>query len=60
MLGCLQHLLKGDKDEGGEGKTRKRRGRKHLFTLMILMSSDSEIRLVFFRLSAEAGVKAPL
>lgn len=45
--------------EEKEGR-RKRRGRKHLFTLMILMSSDSEICLVFFRLSAEAGVKAPL
>lgn len=50
-------LLKGDKDEGG-GKDEEE-GRKHLLTLVILMSSDSEIRLVFFRLSAEAGMKVP-
>lgn len=45
--------------EEEEGR-RKRRGRKNLFTLMILMCSDSEICLVFFQLSAEPGMKAPL
>jgi len=51
------------REEVGRRRRRWRRGggwRKHLFTLMILMSFDSEICLVFFRLSAEAGVKAPL
>lgn len=60
----MQHLLKGDKDEGVGGEKEEEEeeegGRKHLFTLMILMSFDSEICLVFFRLSAEAGVKALL
>lgn len=39
------------------GEEEEEEGRKHLLTLMIIMSSDSEICLVFFRLSAEAGVK---
>lgn len=49
-------LVKGDKDEGG-GKEAE--GRKQLFTLMILMSFDSQICLVFPNLWAEASVKAP-
>lgn len=49
-------LVKGDKDEGG-GKEAE--GRKQLFTLVILMSFDSQICLVFPNPWAEASVKAP-
>lgn len=50
--------MREEEEEGG--REEEGEGGKHLFTLMILMSFDSKICLVFFRLSAEAGVKAPL